>query len=209
MGDKLRQRLSAGQTSAGAGAHSFTQYRHVRTVVQSSKVRLCRLWLNVVRSSGPSRRPGSLANGRSSAFLYISTRDHAFGSFSSSFDRFFAAETVRPSGCHLRTAELEPESLLGPRARLTASTASLGCPSDGKLPKVTTYALAQPNTPLLYVTLSAQYNHKPFAKFEPLTFFGMNRFGTDDELVFHSCQNCRFIASFTRRFLARFTRTTN
>jgi hypothetical protein len=106
MGDKLRQRLSAGQTSAGAGAHIFTQYSHVRTVLQSSKVRLCRLWLNVVRSSGPSRRPGSLANGRSSAFLYISTRDHAFGSFSSSFDRFFAAETVRPVGlpsAHRRT----------------------------------------------------------------------------------------------------------
>ena len=78
--------------------HCSRSHRHVRTVVLSSKVRLCRLWLNVVRSSGPSRRPGSLANGRSSAFLYISTRDHAFGSFSSSFDCFFAAETVRLVG---------------------------------------------------------------------------------------------------------------
>ncbi|CBY07750.1 unnamed protein product [Oikopleura dioica] len=79
------------------------QYRHVRTVVLSSKVRLCRLWLNVVRSSGPSRRPGFLANGRLSAFLYISTRDHAFGSFSSSFDRFFAAETVGLPSAYRRT----------------------------------------------------------------------------------------------------------
>lgn len=50
------------------------------------------------------------------------------------------------SGCHLRTAELEPESLPGPRARLTASTASLGCPSDGKLPKQLTVRPIAPVT---------------------------------------------------------------